>query len=41
MGRCSMIKLTVPLQDAEIRKLRIGDLVSLSGIIVTARRTAA
>ena len=35
-----MIKLTVPLQDAEIRKLRIGDLVSLSGIIVTARDAA-
>lgn len=35
-----MIKLTVPLQEADIRKLHSGDQVSLSGIIVTARDAA-
>jgi len=35
-----MIKLNVPLQEADIRKLQIGDQVSLSGIIVTARDAA-
>lgn len=35
-----MINLRVPLQEADIRKLHIGDQVSLSGIIVTARDAA-
>ncbi len=35
-----MIKLSVPLQETDIRNLRIGDQVSLSGFIVTARDAA-
>lgn len=32
-----MIKLTVPISEEEIRKLKVGDSVLLSGTIVTAR----
>lgn len=35
-----MIKLKTPISEEEIRKLHIGDTVSLSGIIVTARDAA-
>jgi len=35
-----MIKLTVPISEEEIRKLKVGDAVSLSGVIVTARDEA-
>lgn len=35
-----MIKLTIPISDEEISKLRVGDQVSLSGVIVTARDRA-
>ncbi|MCP4214149.1 MAG: fumarate hydrolyase [bacterium] len=32
-----MIKLTTPISEADIRKLKVGDAVLLSGTIVTAR----
>jgi len=35
-----MIKLKTPISDADIRKLKVGDTVSLSGIVVTARDAA-
>lgn len=35
-----MIKLTIPISDEEIRKLKVGDEVLLSGVIVTARDQA-
>jgi fumarate hydratase subunit beta len=35
-----MIKLTVPIPEDEIRKLKVGDTVLLSGTIVTARDEA-
>ncbi len=35
-----MIKLKVPISEEEIRKLKVGDEVMLSGIIVTARDQA-
>ncbi|MEN8154814.1 MAG: FumA C-terminus/TtdB family hydratase beta subunit [Acidobacteriota bacterium] len=35
-----MIKLTVPISEEEIRNLKVGDEVSLSGVIVTARDEA-
>lgn len=35
-----MIKLNVPISEEEIRSLRVGDTVSLSGTIVTARDEA-
>lgn len=35
-----MIKLTVPISEEEIRKLKVGDTVLLSGTIVTARDEA-
>ena len=35
-----MIKLNVPISEDEIRKLRVGDEVLLSGVIVTARDQA-
>lgn len=35
-----MIKLKTPISEEEIRKLRVGDTVSLSGVIVTARDAA-
>lgn len=35
-----MTKLTVPISEEEIRKLKIGDEVLLSGVIVTARDEA-
>ena len=35
-----MIELTLPLNEKEIRKLRVGDNVSLSGIMVTGRDAA-
>jgi fumarate hydratase class I len=35
-----MIKLKVPISDEEIRKLKVGDEVLLSGVIVTARDQA-
>ncbi len=35
-----MIKLSTPISEDKIRKLRVGDTVSLSGIIVTARDQA-
>lgn len=35
-----MIKLKTPISEADIRKLKVGDTVSLSGIVVTARDAA-
>jgi len=35
-----MIKLTVPISEQDIRKLKVGDTVLLSGVIVTARDEA-
>jgi len=35
-----MIKLKTPVSEEEIRKLRVGDTVALSGVIVTARDAA-
>jgi len=35
-----MTKLNIPISEEEIRKLKVGDEVSLSGIIVTARDEA-
>jgi len=35
-----MTKLNIPISDEEIRKLKVGDEVSLSGTIVTARDEA-
>lgn len=35
-----MHKLTVPISDDEIRNLRVGDTVSLNGVIVTGRDAA-
>ncbi len=35
-----MIKLTTPISEEEIRKLKIGDSVSLNGIVVTGRDAA-
>lgn len=35
-----MIKLQTPIPEDEIRKLKVGDTVSLSGVIVTARDEA-
>jgi len=35
-----MIKLNIPISEEEIRKLKVGDEVSLSGVIVTARDEA-
>ena len=35
-----MIKLNVPISEEEIRSLKVGDLVSLSGVIVTGRDAA-
>ena len=35
-----MIKLTTPIPEEEIRKLKVGDTVSLSGTIVTGRDEA-
>jgi len=35
-----MIKLTIPISETDIRKLKVGDEVSLSGTIVTARDEA-
>lgn len=35
-----MIKLKTPISEEEIRKLKVGDEVLLSGVIVTARDTA-
>jgi len=35
-----MIKLNIPISEEDIRKLRVGDEVLLSGIIVTARDQA-
>ncbi len=35
-----MIKLNIPISEEEIRKLKVGDEVSLSGTIVTARDEA-
>jgi fumarate hydratase class I len=35
-----MIKLKTPISEEEIRKLRVGDTVALSGVIVTARDAA-
>ena len=35
-----MIRLTVPLEDSEIGKLRAGDSVLLSGVVYTARDAA-
>jgi fumarate hydratase class I len=35
-----MIKLNVPISEADIRKLKVGDSVLLSGVIVTARDAA-
>ncbi|MFQ6057532.1 MAG: FumA C-terminus/TtdB family hydratase beta subunit [Anaerolineae bacterium] len=35
-----MIKLTIPISDEEISALKVGDSVSLSGVMVTARDTA-
>lgn len=35
-----MIKLTTPISDEEIRALKVGDTVSLNGIIVTGRDAA-
>ena len=32
-----MIKLEIPITDAEIMKLRVGDVVGLNGVILTAR----
>ncbi|MBW2983552.1 FumA C-terminus/TtdB family hydratase beta subunit [Candidatus Woesearchaeota archaeon] len=34
------VKLTFPIEKEEIRKLKVGDIVSLSGIIYTARDAA-
>jgi len=35
-----MIELTLPVGEREIRRLKIGDLVSLSGVAITARDAA-
>ncbi len=35
-----MIRLEVPIKEDQIRKLKVGDMVALSGIIVTARDAA-
>ena len=35
-----MRKLTVPISEEEIRSLRVGEAVSLNGVIVTARDAA-
>ena len=35
-----MRKLEIPLQEGEVRSLNVGDTVSLSGVMVTARDTA-
>ncbi len=35
-----MLKLKVPISDEDIRKLKVGDSVLLSGVIVTARDAA-
>jgi len=35
-----MIKLKTPISEEDIRKLKVGDTVSLSGIVVTARDAA-
>lgn len=35
-----MIKLTIPIGEAEIRALRVGDVVSLNGVMLTARDAA-
>ncbi|MGL4970868.1 MAG: fumarate hydratase C-terminal domain-containing protein, partial [Cetobacterium sp.] len=35
-----MIKLTTPLKDEDIKKLKSGDAVSITGVIYTARDAA-
>ena len=35
-----MLKLTIPVPDAEIRALKVGDSVSISGVMYTARDAA-
>jgi fumarate hydratase class I len=35
-----MHKLTIPISEEEIRKLKVGDTVSLSGVLLTARDAA-
>jgi len=35
-----MVKLNIPISEEEIRKLKVGDEVMLSGVIVTARDAA-
>lgn len=40
MGRCTLIELTIPISDDAIKALHVGDTVSLSGIMLTARDAA-
>lgn len=35
-----MINLTIPISEKEIRSLKVGDVVSLNGVMLTARDTA-
>ncbi len=35
-----MTNLKIPIQDSEIEQLKVGDVVSISGVMVTARDTA-